>query len=691
MLMLVSTFSLAPLSSASAALPARLQRVEIRSLGNLTRVTFKLDREAPHTMVVLPEKLRLTFAAADAPRFRALRNYSDSNIGGVSIRQRGDAFQVNIALKHTSSRVRMVDSISRCVVAVDVGLPPKPGLRGIISGRERILSGTEKLIKEFYPPLYAVIPFMPTDKNHLQQQLAGEELQLFQRGEGFLYKEKATEAAEVFEYFLKKGSAVKALAYYRLGEAHYLLQRYDTALKSFIEGEKLWPDYLGKNPATQLYYADCVARNGNYVAGRRMLARLIAQSTDKVYAPLLLDCLGDIAARQGRDLEALNIYRTVARMFPGTKAESRALLKLADKKIFSVESGEYRKLVEEYQGIYNKPGDFALRDEALFKTALLESFYGPEEEALSVIAQYEKKYPKGIFAGVIRSMHEELLLPLYLKLYAAKDLKGLVMLAQNHSDFLARCFTDQAFVRRVSEACAAENMLSTETKLFVKLLDREWTAPSATHMYRRIVDNAVILGNLPLAEISANEFLKRYPKHGDARRMLEHLGGIAFVKNDLRGVARDLKWLLSNKEKAVFPESYYYLGKSLAVTSDYKGAQKAMMSFIGEKKAQGQGITFLPDAFLVLAQCKKALNDYSGAMAAYKSGLEVATGETSHQFLYMMGELAQQQQKRVEARDFWQRVLTEGSDSVWRKMAQQSLNDLSWDEKISGMENRLSK
>lgn len=669
----------------------RLQRVEINRHGNYTRIVFKLDNPFTYSLTQLPNQIRLTLKDADSPRFRRFNSYSDTHIGGVVFSQRGNDVFVAIAAKNTATGVRILDRAEN-VLTIDVGsFPGQQDVPAIVPGRERILSGTEKLIREFDPPLRAEIPFVPTDSRQLQTVIGGEDVLLFQKGEGFLYTEKAAEAVEVFTYFINKDTPMRALAFYRQGEALYLLERYEPALKAFREGERLWPEYLSLNPATTFYYADSIARMGNLADGRRMLVRLIAQLADKTYAPMLLDRLADILARNGREKEAVTIYKAVAENFAGSKAAEHAALKLADRHIFSVGFEDYRSLIRTYQDIYKSSGDVSLRDNAHFKAAFLESLYGQSETALSDITHYEKQYPQGIFVAIARGIREELLLQVYRERYAAKDYEGVVKLAQENRDYLSGCFTDDQFIHRLSEEFAETHKLKEELELFNYLVEREWAASAAPFMYGRIMDNAVTLGNIPQAEATGRSFLTRFPRHPDTHHVLEHLGEISFFKKDMSGVVAELSWLSKPGEKADFPNSCYYLGKAFASLRDYKRADTTLTRYVDGLRQAGTSSPLAGDAYFTVGSSRKTVGDYRGAMVAYRTGLEIAGNEMRDQFLYTMGELNLQLKNYSEAKVLWDRIVKEGRDPVWRKMAQQAISDQEWQEKNGGRASGLSK
>lgn len=680
-------------TDAAGAVPSRLCRIAIRPHATFTRLLFQLDSPTKYELHPLSQRrVRLTFTNADSTRFKRLRGYSDRHIGGVTVSQRGDNLQVTVSARDDGSGVRSMAFADGQLLTVDIGpLFKQNSSPSVIPGREHIWRGAEKLIREFDPPLKSDIPFVPTDRRMLQKLIPEEEMQLFFAGEAALYKGKAAEAEEVFAFFMRKESPVRSLAAYRLGEAQYLLQKYGPALNAFREGERLWPQYMSANPAVTFYYADSIVRSGDLPGGRKILTHLIAQLADKKYAPLLLVRLADILARQRRDTEALAIYRTVAANFARNEAASSAAMKLADRRMFETGGETYQGLVQEYMRLHETATGFSLREEALFKAALLESMYGPVKSALSLVAQFEKKYPRGVFVNIAKGMREDLLVPVYQELYAAKDYQGLVTLAQDNRDYLSRCLADEKFATALAESFAATGMVKGEITLFGNLVEREWAAASAPFMLSRILDDAVMLADYSLAEGAARGFLQRFPRHPSARRIREKLGGICYRKNKMAEVVAELSWLLEARTGADIPESYYYLGKALANAGQHKGADRAMTLFIAAVKGQEAKFPLLSDAYGVSAAARSAAGDRKGALAVYGAGLEFVEAERRDQFLYKMGELHMQEGRSREALGMWEKVKSEGSDPVWKKLAVQAIDDFRWREEMKGKIAPLSK
>lgn len=663
----------------------RLYRVDVRQRPGFTRIGLKLDHAPDYAVSTLPgNRLRVTLRDTGGARWRRLRSYSDSHIGGCAVTRRGSDLLVTVALKGDPRGVRVLAPGGGGVLTIDVGAALAPRRNSpLAEGREGIRAGVEQLVTRFDPPLRSDIPFSPTDRRALEKLIPPGEVEEVLAGEAALYRGFGSEAEEIFTPLAGRESPIRGLATYRLAEARYMLQKYGEALKDFREGERLWPEFLAMSPATTFAYADSVVRSGDLERGRRMMAQLIASLADKNYAPVLLVRLADILARQGRDMDAVAIYRTVADNFAGNKACWQARGKLADRRLMTLEPAAFGGLVTEYLEIYQKGSDYSLREEGLFKASLLMSLYGDISEAFALVAEYGRKFPRGVYAGVARGMREELLVPLWRKLAEQKDMPGLLKLAQENKEYLARCLADPAFIKALVTAFAEHEQVREEATLFAFLADKEWSAPSAPELYRRLIADAEKLADLSLLEKAAADFLRKYPDHPEAVGYREHLAAQAYHRGDMPQVVARLSGFLSGKQRPESPESLYYLGKSLDAAGRHGDAERAMALFLTENRQRGGAMELAPDACYVAASARLLRGDRKGAMEYLRAGSELSPAGGKAPFLYKMGEVARIEGRTDEATRYFQAVGKETKDADWRNMADQALADMELKRKMA--------
>lgn len=672
-LVLIGSFLLMP-TLASASSINQLYRLDIRPQKEYTRIILKLANPPAYTLSHLPgNRLRLILPDTRGTLFKKYRRYADTNIGGLSFRERGKnlmiTFQVGAGRGWRDLTVNGVSAIT-----LDIGTRFKvPPSRPSMAGRERIWNGVEKLVRDFDPPLKPEIPFLPTDRQVLKSLLAEQDIQAFLAAEGALYKGRLSEAEEGFTAFVGHQGAIKAISLYRLGETYYKLQKYPQALKAFREGEALWPAFLNLNPGVTFYYGDSIARAGDLAAARAMLASLIARLADKKFAPVLLVRLADILVRQGHEPEALALYQTLANNFTDNKANLIAQMRLYDRDFLKATPLDYRRLGEAYLDISRKSGDMDLREESFFKYVLLEAIHGEAPEALRQVVYFQKKFPRGIYAAVCRTIREVLVEQVYLQSDWSKDSSGLIRFVEEHQDYLVVCVSHEDFLVKVAQAYEEAGRPIELVKLFNSLLERQWASAGGPFMYETIATNAELLGDMVMTEKTLKLFLKKYPAHPHSRQALEHLGRLYFDQQKYQASKDSMFWLLNKGERAHRPESYYYLGKALFQLKLPSQAAKAMESFINQAKTDDQ---LLPDAYLAAISAREASGDRKGALHLLEKGLKLPPNPRSEELLYRAGELNLNEGRQKVARTYFEQLAKGGKDLDWQNLARKALVSL---------------
>ncbi|HEY3308089.1 MAG TPA: tetratricopeptide repeat protein [Desulfuromonadaceae bacterium] len=684
---------------AQASIPNHLYRVDIRPKQNYTNITVRFENPPQYELATLPgNRLRLIIKDTGGPLFKKFRRYSDTNIGGLVFSRRGTNFLITFQIASGAGwRDRHQEGIS--AITLDVGKTFNPGPpQPFIKGREKIWSGVEKLVRDFDPPLKAEIPFIPTDRTILKNILADNDQQAFLAAEAALYKGSLSEAEEAFAQFAGKQAPIKSLALYRLGETLYKLQKYALALQAFREAEKLWPAYLNFNPGVTFCFGDSIARSGDLAAGRNLLGRMISGLADKTYAPALLVRMADILTRQGHEQEALAIYLTVAANHKDSKAGLLARLRLADRDFFRANPWNYHHLSTTYKDISSNGEDLAIREESFFKSVLLECIHGESSEALQQVVKFQKRFPRGIYATVCRTIREVLVAQVYLETAwgdadpaqktaasfssaasgaGTSDRPGLMRFVEEHQEYLAGCIEQKEFLPRVVSAYDEAGTPLELIKFLSGLQDRQWAAPGLPFIYEEIADKADLLGDSILAEKTIRSFLAKFSNHSRTRVMMERLGSLYFVDGKPEKARDTLGWLLNKGEHAAKPESYYYLGRSFWSQKQYPQTTKAIDLFLTATSVNDkEQVRRLPDAYFLAASAREANGDRKGALRMVEAGLKLPANARTEEFIYKAGQLNLLGGRKQQARSYFEQNIKNGKDADWRKISQQALDSM---------------
>ena len=673
-LLFMLAFSFLP-SQAFAAIPNSIYRIDVHPQKDFTRITVRLADPPLYRLSSIPgNRLRLVIQDTGGTLFKKFRRYSDKNIGGLLLKKRGDNLLVTFQIAQNAGW-RDVSQSDISAITVDVGAVLKPGApHSLLRGREKIWNGVEKLVRDFDPPLKSEIPFTQTDSQILKSFLAEDEQKIFMAAEAALYKGKLTEAEELFTRFASRQAPIRSLALYRLGETWYKLQKYSQALSAFREAEKLWPAYLGLNPGITFYYGDSIARNGDLTYARSLLAGLVARLSDKVFAPALLVRLGDILTRQGHEREAQAIYQNVADNFKLNKASQMALMRAADSIFLQSTPWNYRQISEVYVKASLQNSDLDMREEAHFKYVLLESMHGEAGEALQLVMGFQRKFPRGVYVAVVRTIREVLVAEVFRRTDWNKDSMALVRFMDEQNEYLAGCVEFPGFLATVTRAYSEAGRPIELVKLLTAIVERLWAAPIAPEIYVSIVDNAELIGDSATAERTIKTFLEKFPAAPRAHLMAERLGSLYFSENKHQRVKETLLWLLNKGERAQRSESYYLLGRSLWELQLYSQAARSMDLFLAT--STGRDPRLVPDAYFVSGSAHENSGDRKGALKLFEAALKLPANNRNEEFIYRAGQINLSEGNIRRAKGLFDQLAKNGKDPDWQKLAQQALASL---------------
>lgn len=660
---------------ACASISNRLYRIDIRPHADFTRLTVRLADPPQYRLSRIPgNRLRLVIQDTGGTLFKKFRRYSDKNIGGLVLKKRGDSLLVSFQVSQ-SAGWRDLSRPEISAITVDIGAPFKPGVpQPSLGGRGEIWKGIEKLVRDYDPPMKSEIPFSPTDRQVLKNFLTDDEQKEFMAAEAALYKGRLTDAEEIFYRFASRQGPIRSLALYRLGETWYKLQKYPQALTAFREAEKLWPAYLQFNPGVTFYYGDSIARSGELASARSLLAALVARLADKSFAPALLVRLGDIMTRQGHEYEGRAIYQNVAEYFKENKASQMALMRIADSEFLQLTPWNYRPISDVYLNASQQSGDLDMREEAHFKYVLLESLHGEAGEALQQVMAFQRKFPRGVYVAVVRTIRQVLVADVYRRTVWNNDPAALVRFMDEQHEYLANCVELPGFLATVARAYNESGRPIELVKLLTSLVERTWAASIAPELYVSIVDNAELIGDTATAERIIKAFLSKFPANPRARMMAERLGSIYFSAGKHQQVKETLLWLLNKREHAQRAESYYQLGRSLWALQLYSQAAKAMDLFLAS--SSGRDPRLVPDAYFVAASARESLGDRKGALKLFEAALKLPDNPRNEEFIYRAGQINLRDGNTRRAKTLFDQLANNGKDPDWKKLAQQAMTSL---------------
>ena len=278
-----------------------------------------------------------------------------------------------------------------------------------------------------------------------------------------------------------------------------------------------------------------------------------------------------------------------------------------------------------------------MREESHFKYVLLESIHGEAGQALQQVMGFQRKFPRGVYAAVIRTIREVLVSEVYRSTSWSKDPSALVRFMDEQHEYLANSVEQPGFLATVTRAYNEAGRPIELVKLLTALSERSWAASVAPELYASIVDNAELIGDTATAERTIKAFLGKFPANPRARLMTERLGSIYFASEKHQQVKETLLWLLNKGEHAQRAESYYQLGRSLWALQLYPQAAKSMDLFLASPS--GRDPRLVPDAYFVAGSARESSGDRKGALKLFEAALKLPDNNRNEEFIYRAGQI----------------------------------------------------
>ena len=348
-----------------------------------------------------------------------------------------------------------------------------------------------------------------------------------------------------------------------------------------------------------------------------------------------------------------------------------ALMRGADSEFLQSTPWNYLPISDVYLNASQQSGDLDMREEAYFKYVLLESIHGEAGGALQLVIGFQRKFPRGVYAAVIRTIREVLVAEVYRSTVWTKDPSALVRFMEEQHEYLANCVEQPGFLATVARAYSDAGRPIELVKLLTTLTDRSWAASVAPDLYVCVADNAELIGDSATAEKTIKTFLAKFPANPRARLMTERLGSIYFSAEKPQKVKETLLWLLNKGMHAQRTESYYQLGRSLWELKMYSQASKSMDLFLAAPV--GRDPRLVPDAYFIAGSARESLGDRKGALKVFEAALKLPDNSRNEEFVYKAGQINLLEGNTRRATGLFDQLAKNGKDPDWQKLAKDAL------------------
>lgn len=373
----------------------------------------------------------------------------------------------------------------------------------------------------------------------------------------------------------------------------------------------------------------------------------------------LIDYKKAMSKLKGKDKQSLiDEFSKIENKFHSTEAGFRAALKRNDL-LFLENKSWGPDAIANYAAIAKEAKSRAIREEALFKQALVHAILGDAATSIDHLQQYLREFLTGDVRISAQALLIELLPGEIKRLVDNNEHIQALVLAKRNKDLFQNRWIDSKFLVDIAEAYNRIGIYDEAQKLYLYLIE---TMPieEREDLFLPMIQATFDNGNFSLVEDYAAQYTYSYP-NGLYRTDIVYFRLQALVADER---LNDALQLLPDP----LPEdrSFYELATSLFYRTDnYKDCLDAVKKLALKKEPLSQKEQFM------LAESLFRTGSYEEAEGAF-----IAITEESdffQQSLYRLAELARQQGNEKKALRFFEKLVETEKNSLWKQYAERDL------------------
>ncbi|AJF07602.1 hypothetical protein GSUB_15040 [Geoalkalibacter subterraneus] len=486
---------------------------------------------------------------------------------------------------------------------------------------------------------------------------------LLLRGELLLAQGKYDQAHETLSSFNLSGTTD---ALRRLGYACSLsgLERNKEAAEIFAEMEEQYGPL--RDPNALEHFARALYRGGAYLKAEEAYARLAQLISGHPDEGLAYFAQVQAALRRDDIEGARRLLDRILVAFPESRGGQRAAVRQIDLAVLDGGEKVLAWAVMDYGHHAENLSERALREEARFKQALALYLNRDHRRCVTVLEDFVRNH----FSGDLRPHAEALLgeiLPGVIEdMIADEDYLQALVMVERHRRILLDRRISWDFLERLAGAYGDMALLQRASRVYLFMLDNNRVPGRERGLYLPLVRILFLSGQHGLAVEYARQYAREYPE-GEDRASVLLFEARALMELNRREQAADL---LSATGRPASPELDLWAGRLCFEVNRYEDAASALMRLAPELDLEDDA-----GDLLLLAESLLRSNRPGEALPYFQQ--LVAVEETADQALYRIGQIMQQQGRKEQALNLFQRLVDEANSEQWQKMAREMLELMS--------------
>ena len=514
----------------------------------------------------------------------------------------------------------------------------------------------------------------------------------FYQGLNNLALNKNQEAVSSFNEFLVRDGDpnLTGPAHYHLADAFFNLKRFVEAKTEFDKGRRLTPKYADDRPLLLFHMSETYYENAEFDVARVLYRTLLDRYPEKSYTKLVGLRLGDFLRDEGKEDEALAVYRQVIKNAP-VEIRLRGKLRIADILGNHPVGNDYQEAIKLYDAVYDEGGRGPVAQEALLRKALVLTLHGKHQEAIDTFEKLASEFPKSPFnrQNLIRANIEDNLKALVDRQFlAGKDWDVAKLYTRYRDNYFPR-FPFPYTVFQVGMAYEHLGLYDEALGLFNEVL-RDKPGAITTLVELQKARTRFERDDLGKAEELLLKFIKAHPRDvysTDARMLL----GQAYAEgrryqdavNAFRIVVQDFERGHDPVLGESIAQAYFELGKVYKELGRNKEALDAFQATVDNfhHPIEGPNVPdfvsraqfFIGDMLYELGQNQEALDAYQQAITRY------GDHERAPWARYQMGLIYRRMGNDKKALDMFNDLVELAKvrpGELWESLARQNQRDL---------------
>ncbi|MCZ6533850.1 MAG: tetratricopeptide repeat protein [SAR324 cluster bacterium] len=458
----------------------------------------------------------------------------------------------------------------------------------------------------------------------------------FYQGQSFLRTGKYKESIEALNEFIERDGDPELIpaTYYGIGDALYNLKRFTEAKREFERGRKLDRDFPIEHPVLLFRMGETYYENADFDIARSLYGELLDRYPSKPYTKLVGLRLGDFLREEGKESDALRIYRQVVEQAP-LEIRLRGKLRIANIFANRPVGDDFKKALKEYEEVIIEGKTSPVVREAIMRKALTHTMHNQPREAISTFQLLSKKFPKSRYVRqkIVEINVLENLKSLVDTLFANKEYWEVVKVYTKYRNPYFRDFRFNFTLFQVARSYHFLGLHGEALRLYNAIGERNPAALNSIVDYQRALAYSD-KDDLGKAEEALLKYIKTYPEGRYVTDARMQLGKVYFEGRRYQDALDAYRIIQQEFEKTggvnlreALSEVFYQLGnihKELGQLKDSVDAFRAVLDNY-HHPLQGGNVPdhivlsqfAVGDVLFDLGQDQEAIAAYEQAMARY--------------------------------------------------------------------------